>query len=168
MNTHAADSGRDGGLLLRALFAFVAMPGLVAYGFPLLWLHGTQSLAVVRPIALALVLLGTFALLWCVRDFYARGRGTLAPWAPPAALVVVGLYRVTRNPMYVAVLTTLAGWALAFDAPALWVYTLLVAAAFQLRVVLGEEPWLEQQHGAAWREYAARVPRWLSVKRRRC
>ena len=49
------------------------------------------------------LLVGSIGLLWCVRDFYVRGRGTLAPWAPPEHLVVIGLYRFTRNPMYIAI-----------------------------------------------------------------
>ena len=53
-------------------------------------------------------------LLWCVRDFYVSGRGTLAPLDPPKRVVIVGLYRFVRNPMYVAVLTILVGWALLY------------------------------------------------------
>jgi protein-S-isoprenylcysteine O-methyltransferase Ste14 len=58
--------------------------------------------------------MGIFALVWCVRDFYVSGRGTLAPWDPPTRLVIIGLYRFLRNPMYVAVLTILVGWALLY------------------------------------------------------
>ena len=75
--------------------------------------------------------------------------------------MTTGLYRYSRNPMYVAVTTMLMGWALAFASPALALYAAIVVVAFQLRVVLGEEPWLARTHGAAWAEYRARVPRWL-------
>jgi protein-S-isoprenylcysteine O-methyltransferase Ste14 len=101
------------------------------------------------------------ALLWCVRDFYVAGKGTLAPWDPPRHLVVAGLYRYTRNPMYVAVTLLLIGWAWTFAASGLLFYAAGVALAFHLRVVFGEEPWLARTHGDAWRDYAARVPRWF-------
>jgi len=63
--------------------------------------------------------------------------------------------------MYVAVVIMLAGWAVAFGSSAIAIYTGFVIGAFHLRVIYGEEPWLARTHGAAWEEYAARVPRWL-------
>jgi protein-S-isoprenylcysteine O-methyltransferase Ste14 len=75
--------------------------------------------------------------------------------------VVVGLYRLSRNPMYVAVLVILAGWAIGFRSPLLWVYALVMLVVFHLRVVFGEEPWLARTHGEQWTQYRARVPRWL-------
>jgi protein-S-isoprenylcysteine O-methyltransferase Ste14 len=53
------------------------------------------------------------------------------------------------------------GWAVSFNSPALFIYTVIVAVAFHFRVVLGEEPWLARTHGAQWQEYARRVPRWF-------
>lgn len=113
------------------------------------------------PFGLALVTFGSFGLLWCARDFYVSGKGTLAPWAPPRELVVVGLYRYSRNPMYVAVATVLLGWAVSFGSAVLFVYAFIVVIAFQLRVVLGEEPWLARTHGEAWQQYTQRVRRWF-------
>jgi protein-S-isoprenylcysteine O-methyltransferase Ste14 len=105
-------------------------------------------------------------LLWCVRDFYVQGQGTLAPWAPPEHLVMVGLYRFTRNPMYVAVVLMLLGWAAAFGVAGLYAYAAAIALAFHLRVVFGEEPWLARRHGAPWHDYVNRVPRWIGPVRR--
>ncbi|UIF90662.1 methyltransferase [Cupriavidus sp. UYPR2.512] len=55
---------------------------------------------------------------YATSTFRARARslrkGTLAPWAPPVQLVVVGLYRNTRNPMYVSLTLILLGWAMSF------------------------------------------------------
>jgi protein-S-isoprenylcysteine O-methyltransferase Ste14 len=148
-------------MFARALFAFLAMPGLVAFALPIIWLRTSGRTQVVHPLGLVPLILGAVALLWCVRDFYVRGKGTLAPWSPPKDLVVVGLYRYTRNPMYVAVALILLGWAVSFGAAALYVYAAMVAIAFHLRVVLGEEPWLARTHGAVWDDYARRVPRWF-------
>jgi len=89
-------------LLARALLAFVACPGIVAIAIPVIWLRATSQ-QLVQALGLLPLAVGFVALLWCVRDFYVSGKGTLAPWAPPRNLVVVGLYRYTRNPMYVAV-----------------------------------------------------------------
>jgi protein-S-isoprenylcysteine O-methyltransferase Ste14 len=67
--------------------------------------------------------------------------------------------------MYVAVVLILIGWALAFRSRGLGIYTLAVALAFHLRVLLGEEPWLAQTFGADWERYKAQVPRWFGRRR---
>lgn len=148
-------------LFWRALFAFLALPGMVAFVVP--WLlrpRPTEFRAAGLPVLAA----GIVLLLWCVRDFYVAGRGTLAPWSPPTNLVVVGLYRWSRNPMYIAVLTILSGWAIAFGSRGLWTYAAVMAIAFHLRVVLFEEPWLARTHSDAWDDYRARVPRWFGIR----
>ena len=151
------------GLLWRALLAFLALPGVVAFAVPLLWLAPPARFF--HAFGVVPLALGVFLLLWTVRDFYVAGRGTLAPWSPPQELVTVGLYRVSRNPMYVAVLLVLAGWAIGFRSWPLGIYALGVAVAFHLRVLLHEEPWLAKTHGEKWSSYKARVPRWFGFAR---
>jgi protein-S-isoprenylcysteine O-methyltransferase Ste14 len=107
------------------------------------------------------LVLGFVGLLSCVRVFYVAGKGTPAPWAPPTHLVDVGLYRYTRNPMYVCVTCILFGWAVSFGLLVIYIYAAIVAVAFHLRVVFWEEPWLARTYGARWREYERRVPRWF-------
>ena len=154
------DESRSGiPLLWRALFAFLALPGTIAFLIP--WFLFRPPGAVIRPLAYFPLALGIVLLLWCVRDFYVAGRGTLAPWSPPRHLVTVGLYRFSRNPMYLAVLTILAGWALAFDLRSLWIYAICFAIGFHLRVVMFEEPFLARTHGQSWTDYRSRVRRWL-------
>ena len=149
-------------MLWRALLAFLTLPGVVAIAVPA-WFaaDALRNGGRFHAIGLLPMIVGLALLLWCVRDFYVAGKGTLAPWAPPKHLVTTGLYRYSRNPMYVAVATMLMGWALAFASPRLAIYAVVVAVAFHLRVVFNEEPWLARTHGAAWDEYRARVPRWL-------
>src|SRR5262245_52143221 len=149
-------------MLARALFAFLALPGVVAIAVPA-WFAAANLRAGGRlhPVGLLPLLAGFALLLWCVRDFYVTGKGTLAPWSPPKHLVTTGLYRYSRNPMYLAVAVMLIGWALAFMSRSLAIYAGIVILAFHFRVVFGEEPWLARTHGAAWEEYRARVPRWL-------
>ena len=134
---------------------------MVAGLVPILLTRGHTPHAAWLPVSLPVLGVGFFALLWCERDFYVSGRGTLAPWDPPKRLVIVGLYRFVRNPMYVAVLTILAGWALLYRSWLLLAYAIAVATVFHFRVVLHEEPWLKRQFGTDWDDYAARVPRWL-------
>lgn len=148
-------------MLARALAAFVALPGIVAYAVPLLLVRWSGDPRPFHTWGLVPLGLGTAMLLRCVWDFYAAGRGTLAPWTPPARLVTVGLYRWSRNPMYIAVSLVLLGWALVHRSAMLLGYAVAVMAAFHLRVVVGEEPWLDRRFGEAWRRYASRVPRWL-------
>ncbi len=148
-------------MFLRALIAFLILPGFVGFAVPAAMIASRDSLLPRQPLGLAVFAVGLFTLLWCVRDFYVAGKGTLAPWAPPKNLVRVGLYRYCRNPMYVSVGLGLCGWAVIFGGPVLWIYALLVVIGFHIRVVGFEEPWLAEHHGEAYERYLANVPRWL-------
>ena len=147
-------------LFVQALLAFLALPGTVAYLVPLFVIDRPDEQSV-NWMGFAIAAAGTSLLLWCVREFYVSGRGTLAPWTPPRYLVISGPYRFSRNPMYVAVSLVLCGWAVAFQTRALAIYAVAVICAFHLRILFGEEPWLARTHGAAWTRYRSDVPRWL-------
>ena len=108
-----------------------------------------------------LVCLGASLLLWCVREFYVAGRGTLAPWDPPKHLVTTGPYRFTRNPMYIGVITILVGWSTLWDSRTLVIYSALFAIGFHLRVLMFEELWAARRFGTEWEAYRARVHRWV-------
>jgi protein-S-isoprenylcysteine O-methyltransferase Ste14 len=109
---------------------------------------------------LALVILGTVVLLSAFARFVAEGRGTPAPVAPTERLVVGGLYRFVRNPMYLAVAATIVGQGLILGRLELLIYAavfLLITAAF----VRGyEEPTLREQYGAEYEAYRRSVPGW--------
>jgi len=148
-------------LFQRALLAFLALPGVVAVLLP-------PFIADIDPFrwsgtifGIAVLLAGFSLLVWCVWDFYVAGKGTLAPWDPPESLVIVGLYKYTRNPMYVAVLTMLLGWALLYGSAFVSIYGISFALIFHQRVARYEEPWLSKTFGSDWQRYAAEVPRWL-------
>jgi protein-S-isoprenylcysteine O-methyltransferase Ste14 len=148
-------------MLIRAIAAFVALPGIVAFVLPMT--IGISSGFPVRHVALAAVplCLGVVLLLWCVREFYVAGRGTLAPWDPPLHLVTSGPYRFSRNPMYIGVVTILVGWCILWGTRTLVIYSVLFLCGFHLRVLLFEEPWAARQFGTQWQEYRVRVPRWV-------
>jgi protein-S-isoprenylcysteine O-methyltransferase Ste14 len=148
-------------MLIRAIAAFVAMPGIVAFAMPI-----AVGMSAGRPpqhvaAAVPVLLFGTVLLLWCVREFYVAGRGTLAPWAPPKHLVTTGPYRISRNPMYLGVITILIGWCVLWDSRTLLIYALVVVVAVHVRVLVAEEPWAARTFGAEWEAYRARVRRWI-------
>jgi protein-S-isoprenylcysteine O-methyltransferase Ste14 len=96
-------------LLKNLLFTFL-VPGTVAGLLP--WTiagDATPTTGATLPLAILFFALGLAIYAWCVWDFASFGRGTPAPIDAPKRLVVRGLYRYTRNPMYVGVLTVLLG-----------------------------------------------------------
>src|SRR5687768_2872229 len=107
-------------MFIRALVAFLVLPGIFAFALPL-WLVRFKF-PTFGFVGLPVLIIGIVLLLWCVRDFYVAGKGTLAPWSPPQNLVTVGLYRYSRNPMYIAVTFILAGWVLGFRSSTLLIY----------------------------------------------
>ena len=155
-------------LLLKNLFFTFLVPGTVAVWVPWQIAAGAAPPGdAARAVAGALFLAGAAIYAWCVWDFATFGRGTPAPIDAPTRLVVRGLYRFTRNPMYVGVLTFIAGWVVLFQTGALLAYALAVGAAFHLFVLLYEEPHLERVFGASYASYRGEVGRWLPGHRRR-
>ncbi len=151
-------------LFFRAAFFALLCPGTVTILIPWLLLRsGARPLPLGdwRFVGLAPLALGVSALLWCIADFARIGRGTLAPVDPPRALVVQGLYRFVRNPMYVAVFTTLLGEAILFRSWPILSQVAIAMAGVHLFVVLYEEPALRRKFGAEYEEYCRRVRRWL-------
>jgi len=150
-----------GALLTRAIVAFLVLPGVVAFAVPLTIAFASAHPSGFARAGLLELTLGVAILLACVREFYVSGRGTLAPWSPPTVLVRGGLYKWSRNPMYIGVLLIVIGWALGFGSSKLWIYVGVLAVGFQLRVVLAEEPFLARTYGDQWIDYRKRVPRWI-------
>ena len=152
-------------LAIRALFFVALLPGVLAGYVPYQMLLGSGRLRLPAFNATSvasglLILVGVTVLLRCVWDFFARGKGTLAPIDPPRHLVVSGLYRYTRNPMYNGVLAVLLGQAWLFGSMSVLTYALFVLVAFHLFVVVYEEPVLESQFQESYVAYRRAVPRW--------
>ncbi len=152
-------------LLFKNLVFTVLVPGTVGVYVPMMIARGTgaQPGGVGLRWLLGFALLGTGALVYmvCVMEFMVRGRGTPAPIDPPRALVVTGLYRYVRNPMYIGVLAVVFGWAALAHSAALLLYAAGLAGVFHLFIVLYEEPSLRRQFGDAYRRYCGAVPRWV-------
>ncbi|NOQ13624.1 MAG: isoprenylcysteine carboxylmethyltransferase family protein [Methyloprofundus sp.] len=150
-------------MFLRALMAFLMVPAIVAGVVPYMLASSDPYKAEGNFFGLLILGFGLSILLYCVRDFYVSGKGTLAPWDPPKKLVTVGLYQYTRNPMYVGVIFILLGWVIITASPIVFGFTLFLSLAFDLRVKMHEEPWAEKKFTAEWISYKNSVPRWLPL-----
>ena len=149
-------------LFLKNVLFTLVVPGTVAGYLPWFLVRDVPFVASSWTfVAAAFFAVGLAVFLRCVYDFAVTGGGTPAPVDEPKRLVVVGLYRVVRNPMYVGVLCVLAGWASLYRSPGISVYALAVAAAFHLFVVLYEEPHLERVFGESYTAYRSSAGRWL-------
>lgn len=92
---------------------------------------------------------------------FSAGRGTLAPIDPPKNLVIQGLYRYVRNPMYVSVVTILLGESIFFMSRPILIEAGIFFAMANLFVAFYEEPALRQQFGDAYEKYKQSVGRWI-------
>lgn len=156
---------RKGMAVAGSAVFFALAPGVVA-GLVPWWLTGWRvetplpSWAPLRVVGVALLLLAVPVLVSAFVRFVVEGVGTPAPVAPPRQLVVGGLYRYVRNPMYLAVVTAIVGQALLLGQPGLLLYAALVAAATALFAHGYEEPTLASQFGARYEAYRRAVPAW--------
>ena len=108
-----------------------------------------------------LVAAGTWVLVDCFVRFAFQGLGTPAPVFPTRHLVVSGLYRYVRNPMYVAVVSIILGQSLLLGNARVLGYGALVWVAFHLFVLIYEEPALRFTYGKEYQEFQSNVPRWI-------
>jgi protein-S-isoprenylcysteine O-methyltransferase Ste14 len=108
-----------------------------------------------------LAFIGLFGYVVCVVEFVARGRGTPNPFDAPRRLVIDGLYRHVRNPMYVAVGTVLLAEALVTGRGQLLGWLGCLWLAFHVTVLVYEEPHLRRVFGEDYDRYRRAVPRWI-------
>jgi protein-S-isoprenylcysteine O-methyltransferase Ste14 len=154
-------------LALKNLLFTVLVPGTVAGYLPYRMVRGQPAAASPALLAAATLLfaLGLAGYLWCVLGFAVVGRGTPAPIDAPRRLVVVGLHRLVRNPMYLSVLTVIAGWAVLYRSARVAAYLGAVALLFHLVVLVYEEPALARRFGGEYDAYRRSVNRWLPRRR---
>jgi protein-S-isoprenylcysteine O-methyltransferase Ste14 len=142
---------------------FFAAPGTMAGVVPWLitgWDRPAGPAGVLDVLGAALVTCGLAAVVACFARFVSEGSGTPAPVAPTESLVVGGLYRYVRNPMYVAVASIIGGQALLFrDVGVLWWLLIFMAAVWSF-VKAYEEPELANQFGESYQRYRDAVPGW--------
>ena len=156
---------RAGAIVGSAVFLLVA-PGTVALYIPWILCRWRLSPALLgflpfRVVGILMIAVGLPILLDSFARFAFQGLGTPAPIAPPRHLVISGLYRHVRNPMYVAVLLMIFGQGLLFGSVYLLEYGVIVWLAFFAFVILYEEPTLRRKFGAEYEEYHSQVRRWF-------
>jgi protein-S-isoprenylcysteine O-methyltransferase Ste14 len=148
--------------VFTVVFFFLA-PGTMAGLVPWLITGWDREADGLGPAALAgglLVVLGVVAVVTCFVRFVTEGRGTPAPVAPTEELVVGGLYRYVRNPMYLAVASVIAGQALLFGSAGVVLWLVVFLAAVVSFVKGYEEPQLTEQFGESYERYRRAVPGW--------
>jgi len=111
--------------------------------------------------ALILVGMGVVVYLRCLWDMAVIGGGIPAPVDHPKRLVVRGLYRYVRNPMYLGVLCVLLGEAVFVRSGVLFLYTIAWFVIVQGVILFYEEPALRARFGPEYERYAQSVRRWL-------
>jgi protein-S-isoprenylcysteine O-methyltransferase Ste14 len=165
-------TGREGGAVRKTIAVlgsalFFAVAPLVLAGFVPWWVTQWEfrpaffGVDLTRILGGMLIIVGVPGLVDSFARFALQGLGTPAPIAPTQNLVVTGLYRYVRNPIYIAVVAVIFGQALLFgDWRLLW-YGALLWLFFHVWVVMIEEPTLKQTFGTEYESFRTNVPRWI-------
>lgn len=164
-------------ILFRTIIFSILVPGTVGGWAPYwiahscldgLMLGKAMGSMVTDVVGIFFTAIGALIYLWCAYDFVFIGRGTPAPFEPPKTLVIRGLYRFVRNPMYVGILLATIGQGFIFGSPAVFIYAFLIFIMFHSFVVLYEEPVLNKMFGYDYTAYGKEVNRWLPICCKNC
>jgi protein-S-isoprenylcysteine O-methyltransferase Ste14 len=163
-------------LWIRGLVFTVLVPAVVGFFLPSAVAPGARRQGGIWELGWAPIMAGTLIYALCLIRFLAAG-GTPAIFfarplrfligEEPEGLVSGGLYRFSRNPMYLGVLLAVFGQAVLLASPALVAYGCAVFVFFHLVVVFAEEPHLRATRGRSYELYCRTVPRWLGLPGRR-
>lgn len=150
---------------VRSLLWTLLLPGFLGVYVP--WRYfGLRRVQLdfgdpIHLLGLLLIALGVALIMACIFEFARSGRGTLAPVDPPRELVVRGLYRYVRNPMYLSFTIIMLGEVMLTRSRALLLYWGVWFLAVNLMVLGYEEPTLRRRFGSSYEAYTQRVGRWL-------
>ena len=114
-----------------------------------------------RYVGIVPIVVGVVIYLWCSSIFVFIGKSTPYPFDQTKELLITGLYRFVRNPMYIAGFLVLAGEFLLFQSKGLFIYFLVMFGIFNLYVPFVEEPRLLKIFGDSYGRYRKSVPRWI-------
>jgi len=161
-------------LYLRGLIFTILVPFVVGVVVPSLLNRDTHAAIELKTTGGLVILIGAVLYGMCLLRFLLSG-GTPAIFftrhlkfligEEPSKLVHEGIYRFSRNPMYLSVLLVVFGQAIFFRSSEIAFYGITLFFLFHLVVVFIEEPHLRSERGAAYEEYFQRVARWLGRPR---
>ncbi len=160
---------------VRLLIFTILIPGFVTGYIPYILSGGTQyiDLGYLKYAGLLSVFTGILFYLRSAKSFLLNGKGTPAIWftkklkfligEEPFEMVSTGLYKYSRNPMYLGIILIIIGEAVYFESENILIYSILLAVFFHLVVVFLEEPHLKRKFGAEYNEYLGKTPRWFGI-----
>ncbi|SDL05116.1 methyltransferase family protein [Natronorubrum texcoconense] len=157
-------------VLLKTAVFTVVVPGTVVEGIPrVLARYDRESPTLdsrgARVVGAVSFVAGALLYLHTALRFSSEGNGTPAPRDEPDELVTGGVYRYSRNPMYVGVLLLIVGQAVRYKSIHVLWWGVVCWLGFHRRIVEFEEPHLRKKHGETYEAYCERVPRWLPTGR---
>lgn len=161
MNTNSAHNSRWE--ISEVIFGIPFLISLVLqWAIPLSLPQGILRQALI-PVGVALFIIGVGFVVLARREFAHYGQST-EPGHPTSKIVMTGVFSISRNPLYLGIVSTLSGIALALNF--LWILVLLIAAILLCQYILiaPEERYLQNKFGKEYLEYAASVRRWLGRK----
>ena len=118
------------------------------------------DIGIFRYLGLLPIAFGTAICFWCCSSFVFTGKGTPIPFTPTKALIVTGLYRFVRNPLYIAGIFVLVGEAIFLQSIGIFIYFMVMFAAFSIHVLM-EETILAENFGAVYEQYRNSALRWI-------
>jgi len=154
-------------LLFRNLLFTILQPGVVVVLLPYLIIRSRgydllpRELSATHYLGGALIVAGGLVMATCIMRFVTEGKGTISPIDPTKKLIVRGLYRYSRNPMYLGAMLILAGESIFWWSASLALYAAIVFLAFNLFIILHEEPRLRREFSSEYDDYTAKVRRWI-------
>ena len=154
--------------LLGSIIFFLVAPGTVAGVVPW-WISRWEvqppflGVSLVPIVGALLIVAGVVVLLDSFARFAIQGLGTPAPIAPTRHLVVTGLYRYVRNPIYLGLVAAIFGQGLLLGSVRLVGYGAFVWLACHIFVLAYEEPTLQRTFGIEYDAYRGKVPRWMPL-----
>ena len=151
-------------LLGTIIFIFFLVPIFIIWiPYEILSASGNDiewNIGVPQLVGLMLISLGGVSYIWCSVSFVIYAKGTPIPFTPTKELVVTGLYRFVRNPLYIAGTLVLSGETLLFQSKGIFIYTIIMFGIFHVHVLI-EETHLENTFGIKYIQYRRSVPRWI-------
>ena len=153
-------------LFFRNFIFTILQPGLVAGLIPFWilrdqWRFNEMTIDLLTIIGVVLFLCGLILMLYCIYLFATAGRGTLSPFDRTKNLVIEGVYRYSRNPMYVGVMLILIGETIITQSQNMLIYGVVVFIIFHLFILIVEEPRLRRDFGDSYDAYIKKTRRWL-------